>query len=169
MELIIRNYDYDQYVATKHFLREKIEEDFGFALNHLKRCDQLILESVQDVVAGDALAAALHAHSLYLAACDLARAGHLSALFLLLELQWSPRYTATFSCGKKALARRGASSTILKRISQVRKQLSRKLWRALESFCRSTIRIPGALHMKNISWASMMQLSTMERTQIQLH
>ncbi|HFH2580644.1 hypothetical protein [Pseudomonas aeruginosa] len=85
METTSPHFDYDQYAATKYELRKLIQEDFVEAIAHGEKCDHLILSSTRELGAGEALAAAVHAHSLYLAAYDLARAGHFSAMFPLLR------------------------------------------------------------------------------------
>lgn len=74
-------FDYDEYATARRELRELIQEDFAEAIAHVRKCDHLILASTKNIGSVEALSAAVHAHSLYLAACDLARSGHFSAMF----------------------------------------------------------------------------------------
>lgn len=75
------HFDYDQYAAAKSELRKCIQKDFTEAIAHVKKCDHLILSSTHELGSVEALSAAAHAHSLFLAAYDLARTGHFSAMF----------------------------------------------------------------------------------------
>jgi hypothetical protein len=74
-------FDYEEYVLSKNELRALIDNDFSELIALIKKCDHLILASTQDLGTVEALSAAVHAHSLFLAAYDLARAGHFSAMF----------------------------------------------------------------------------------------
>ena len=78
-------FDYDQYATARLSLAALIQEDFAEAIAHVRKCDHLILASTENLGSVEALSAAVHAHSLYLAACDLARSGHFSAMFPLMR------------------------------------------------------------------------------------
>ncbi|WP_439820608.1 hypothetical protein ACSPX5_27225 [Pseudomonas sp. HLG18] len=74
-------FDYEAYTASKNELRKLIENDFAEVIALVNKCDHLILDSTEDLGSTEPLTAAVHAHSLFVAAYDLARAGHFSALF----------------------------------------------------------------------------------------
>lgn len=85
MSISDTHFDYDQYATARLSLAELIQEDFAEAIAHVRKCDHLILASTKNLGSVEALSAAVHAHSLYLAACDLARSGHFSAMFPLMR------------------------------------------------------------------------------------
>lgn len=85
MSISDTHFDYDQYATARLSLAELIQEDFAEAISHVRKCDHLILASTKNLGSVEALSAAVHAHSLYLAACDLARSGHFSAMFPLIR------------------------------------------------------------------------------------
>lgn len=79
------SFDYDQYSASMAGIDQSIRKNLPQAVEHLKKCDHLILSNLVDLGSVEALSAATHAHSLYLAACKLALGGHFSAMFPLMR------------------------------------------------------------------------------------
>ncbi|MQB16496.1 hypothetical protein DXU77_15585 [Pseudomonas lactis] len=85
MEFSSDVFGFDQYRASMSETERNITDALPEAVTHLKKCDHLILSTLEGLGCTESRAAAAHAHSLYLAACNLALGAHLSAIFPLLR------------------------------------------------------------------------------------
>lgn len=77
--------DFECYRASMSEVERNTTDKLPHAVAHLKKCDELILSTLQGLGCTQSHMAAFHAHSLYLASCNLVLGGHLSAIFPLLR------------------------------------------------------------------------------------
>ncbi|QXI08465.1 hypothetical protein HU718_012410 [Pseudomonas tensinigenes] len=85
MEFSGNAFDFEQYRDSMVQAEKNITNSLPEAVWHLKKCDHLILSTLENLGSNESRAAAAHSHSLYLAACNLALGAHLSAIFPLLR------------------------------------------------------------------------------------
>lgn len=81
MEFSRHIFDFDAYRLSMSIIEKKIITTLPDAIEHLNKCDHLILSTLVGIGCTESRMAATHAHSLYLAACKLAIGGHFSAIF----------------------------------------------------------------------------------------
>lgn len=85
MEFLNNVFDFEQYRASVCEVERSTTTALPEAVAHLKKCDRLILSTLEGLGCTESQMAAIHAHSLFLAACNLALGSHLSATFPLLR------------------------------------------------------------------------------------